>query len=145
MTWKRLIIFLDHQHFRFLLNLRRDVDGCRCMCLLASLVSGHWLESFIQPLLVQIPVGFALAISITCCTRLLLNIRDAYYAQTQSSPYLSSRHALNTPSIGTASDFWEDDDRPTSDRAPSIYADYASRDQWAFELRAMKWSGGMRS
>ncbi|KAI0768711.1 hypothetical protein BD413DRAFT_629529 [Trametes elegans] len=37
-----------------------------------------WLTSRIS--LYQIPVGFALALSITNCTRLLLNIRRAYYS-----------------------------------------------------------------
>lgn len=43
-------------------------------------------------------------------------------------------------SIGTSSGLWEEEESKTV-RAPSIYAEYTSRDLWAFELREMKWSG----
>ncbi|KAJ6516363.1 hypothetical protein C8R45DRAFT_242258 [Mycena sanguinolenta] len=60
----------------------------------------------------QIPVGFVLAFSITNSTRLLLNIRHAYYAQEEMS--------LDKPS------------------AHIIYANQAPPEEWLFELRALK-------
>jgi hypothetical protein len=94
----------------------------------------------------QVPVGFALSLSITSCTRLLLNIRDAYYAQAKGDQYRKSTRQIltagGTISIGTSADFWTEDESK-SVRAPSIYAEYTSRDRWAFELRQMKWSGNL--
>jgi len=95
-----------------------------------------------DPFLAQIPVGFAVSLSITSCTRLLLNIRDAYYAQAENDPYRISLRRPVTRSIvtGTSSSFWaENESKPV--RIPSIYAEYTTRDQWVFELREMKWSG----
>ncbi|KAJ7367838.1 hypothetical protein DFH08DRAFT_6715 [Mycena albidolilacea] len=60
----------------------------------------------------QIPVGFALSFSITNSTRLLINIRHAYYSQEEM-----------------------DLDRPS---APTIYANQAPPEEWLFELRALK-------
>ncbi|KAJ6510275.1 hypothetical protein C8R47DRAFT_790223 [Mycena vitilis] len=56
----------------------------------------------------QIPTGFALSFSITNSTRLLINIRQAYYAQEEAEL-----------------------DRP-------IYANQAPQEEWLFELRALK-------
>ncbi|KAK7061324.1 hypothetical protein R3P38DRAFT_2828854 [Favolaschia claudopus] len=63
--------------------------------------------------LAQIPVGFVLAFSITNSTRLLINIRQAYY----------SREAENL-------------DKPVVAR--TIYANQAPPEEWLFELRALK-------
>ncbi|KAJ6558562.1 hypothetical protein DFH09DRAFT_534632 [Mycena vulgaris] len=63
----------------------------------------------------QIPVGFALSFSITNSTRLLINIRHAYYSREQV-----------------------DLDRPLT---PAIYANQAPREEWLFELREMRLSG----
>ncbi|KAJ7265880.1 hypothetical protein B0H12DRAFT_174460 [Mycena haematopus] len=60
----------------------------------------------------QIPVGFVLSFSITNSTRLLINIRQAYYSQEE----------MNL-------------DRPF---APIIYANQAPPEEWLFELRALK-------
>jgi len=62
----------------------------------------------------QIPIGFVLSFSITNSTRLLINIRHAYYSQEAMS--------LDKP-IG---------------RAPIIYANHAPPEEWLFELRALK-------
>ncbi|KAJ7667577.1 hypothetical protein DFH06DRAFT_221767 [Mycena polygramma] len=56
----------------------------------------------------QIPTGFALSFSITNSTRLLINIRQAYYSQEEVEL-----------------------DRP-------IYANQAPQEEWLFELRALK-------
>ncbi|KAJ7895974.1 hypothetical protein B0H14DRAFT_2558422 [Mycena olivaceomarginata] len=60
----------------------------------------------------QIPVGFVLSFSITNSTRLLINIRHAYYSQEEM-----------------------DLDRPSG---PTIYANQAPPEEWLFELRALK-------
>ncbi|KAJ7179547.1 hypothetical protein C8R46DRAFT_643602 [Mycena filopes] len=60
----------------------------------------------------QIPVGFALAFSITNSTRLLINIRHAYYTR-------------------------EDVDLNRS-TTPAIYANQAPREEWLFELRELR-------
>ncbi|KAJ7047823.1 hypothetical protein C8F04DRAFT_1060222 [Mycena alexandri] len=60
----------------------------------------------------QIPVGFALAFSITSSTRLLINIRHAYY----------TREEVNLS-------------RPVT---PAIYANQAPREEWLFELRELR-------
>ncbi|KAJ7727945.1 hypothetical protein B0H16DRAFT_1894305 [Mycena metata] len=60
----------------------------------------------------QIPVGFALAFSITSSTRLLINIRHAYYTREEV-----------------------DLSRPI---APAIYANQAPREEWLFELRELR-------
>jgi len=103
-----------------------------------------WLAA--DPYMAQVPVGFALSLSITSCTRLLLNIRDAYYAQAKGDQYRKATRQIltagGTISIGTSADFWTEDESK-SVRAPSIYAEYTSRDRWAFELRQMKWSGNL--
>jgi hypothetical protein len=89
-------------------------------------------------------VGFAVTFSITGCTRLLLNIRDAYYAQGRNDPYRVSTRQACTPGetivTGTSSGFWAEDE---SVRVASIYAEYTPQDLWAFELREMKWSGNL--
>lgn len=98
-----------------------------------------WLAG--DPYLAQIPVAFTLSLSITSCTRLLLNIRDAYYVQAEGDLHrISTWNAGRTISIGTSSSFWAEEESK-SVRAPSIYAEYTSRNLWAFELREMKWSG----
>ncbi|KAI0331206.1 hypothetical protein GY45DRAFT_1249280 [Cubamyces sp. BRFM 1775] len=60
-----------------------------------------WLSSPIG--LYQIPVSFALALSITNCTRLLLNIRRAYYTGTGDSLLFNIRDipatGANTPNM----------------------------------------------
>ncbi|KAI0661130.1 hypothetical protein C8Q70DRAFT_1043794 [Cubamyces menziesii] len=60
-----------------------------------------WLSSPIG--LYQIPVSFALALSITNCTRLLLNIRRAYYTGTSDSLLFNIRDipatGANTPNM----------------------------------------------
>ncbi|KAH9894953.1 hypothetical protein C8Q73DRAFT_644908 [Cubamyces lactineus] len=60
-----------------------------------------WLSSSIS--LYQIPVSFALALSITNCTRLLLNIRRAYYTGTSDSLLFNIRDipatGANTPNM----------------------------------------------
>lgn len=110
--------------------------------LITSDVPGHLTANVTysgQPYLAQVPVGFALSLSITCCTRLLLNIREAYYAHVEVD---SDEVPIQLGSAqGTAVVFsrWLDDD--PSARTRSIYAEHTSRDEWAFELREMKWSG----
>jgi len=100
-----------------------------------------WLAA--DPYLAQVPMGFALSLSITSCTRLLLNIRDAYYAQAEGDLHRkSTRQTLGTISIGTSADFWTEEGSKLV-RAPSIYAEYKSQDLWAFDLREMKWSGNL--
>ncbi|KAJ6543885.1 hypothetical protein B0H19DRAFT_289572 [Mycena capillaripes] len=60
----------------------------------------------------QIPVGFVLAFSITNSTRLLINIRHAYYSREEV-----------------------DLERPV---VKAIYANQAPPEEWLFELRALK-------
>ncbi|KAJ7675101.1 hypothetical protein B0H17DRAFT_1081781 [Mycena rosella] len=62
----------------------------------------------------QIPVGFALSFSITNSTRLLINIRHAYYMREEV-----------------------DLDRPIA----AIYANETPREEWLFELREMRLLG----
>ncbi|EMD37779.1 hypothetical protein CERSUDRAFT_83551 [Gelatoporia subvermispora B] len=92
----------------------------------------------------EIPVPFALSLSLTNCTRLLLNIRQAYYngtdgvvrlnggdpQQTQASTLHSNLHVLE-----------DDDDEassPTDYSPPSIYAAETDRHVWQYELREMR-------
>jgi hypothetical protein len=147
-SWfERLTIGHDYQHICGVPILRCDMAGCRRTCLL-PLQTSRYKHKFMQPFLAQIPVGFAVSLSITSCTRLLLNIRDAYYAQGENDTYrISTRRPLTAAhsiATGTSSSFWaQDESKPV--RAQSIYAEYTARDQWVFELREMKWSGNLDS
>ena len=68
------------QYFRVLSRMCSDMDGRRCESYAVFIMICFAQSTHLhKPGLAQIPVGFALSLSITNCTRLLLNIRRAYY------------------------------------------------------------------
>ncbi|OCH90243.1 hypothetical protein OBBRIDRAFT_793484 [Obba rivulosa] len=90
-----------------------------------------------------IPVAFSLSLSLTNCTRLLLNIRQAYYQGTDDPVRLNVRDPQQTQAstLRDSAPHYEDDDEafsPTEPRAPSIYAAETDRHVWQYELREMR-------
>ncbi|TCD69266.1 hypothetical protein EIP91_008201 [Steccherinum ochraceum] len=119
-----------------------------------------------EPGLSQIPVGFALSLSITNCTRLLLNIRRAYYvgthgdvtvvfdpdtdSVTQSSTTPIVEWAAADPRglsleagpggrVELAEALLAGRDSPASRQSVEVkVSDEAQKDRWQYELRTMR-------
>lgn len=118
-----------------------------------------------QPGLSQIPVGFALSLSISNCTRLLLNIRRAYYIGPRGvNVYLHDNtenpEDSTTPIVEWAPSedpykpedgrvdtaesllFNRDADSPASRESGEVKAGsqdaHTQRERWQYELRTMK-------
>jgi hypothetical protein len=98
-----------------------------------------------------------LALSIIGSTRLLLNIRHAYYTNVQrmeQQQKFTHGHVPQSPSSGTVLSisksttmYYAESDEPSYEMEPvsntraPIYADATPRDVWASPLRELRWAG----
>jgi len=123
------------------------------LAIFAAYLTSAIMWTHANPALAQIPVCFAISFSIVNCTRLLINIRRAFFMHPDAidypgfyPPVMFASHT--SPRAASPTPLWEQDDASTMEGGKNIHVVYTgdghmsedevTRQRWQYELRQLK-------